>query len=136
MAKKTFNIKGTLAAPPRSFSVEDIEAATRQIHTRQQEPAEPKKPAAPAEKAAKIKSVKTAASPAPKPEPTKQAAAKKEAARPAAPARRDPDAPPVKKVRLSVDVFPETHKRLRIRAIENDSDIMRYVEMLIERDLF
>ena len=32
MAKKTFDIKSTLAVPTRSFSVEDIEAATRQIH--------------------------------------------------------------------------------------------------------
>ena len=54
---------------------------------------------------------------------------------PVFPRRRDPDAPVVRKVRLSVDVLPETHKRLKIRAIEQDSDIMRYVEMLIERDL-
>lgn len=116
MAKKTFDIKGTLASSPRSLSVDDIESATRQIHTRQPEP------------------------PAAKPAPEKAVARQKQAAPPppapvGRPSRRDPDAPPERKVRLSVDVRPDIHKRLRIRAIENDSDIKRYVEMLIERDL-
>ncbi len=119
MAKKTFNIKSTLAVPPKQFSVDDIEDAVKQIHDA---------------KAA-------AATPTPKPAKTPKnpsAAVKKPSQIPppfAAKRSKEVIEAPVKKVRLSVDIHPATHKRLKIKAIELDSDIMHYVEMLIERDL-
>ncbi len=146
MAKKTFDIKSTLAVPTRSFSVEDIEAATRQIH--QPEKRETAPVLAEVKKERTVKKVvsgeanngsakkekapkKVAGEVANNVQKTKQTAPPE----PYYQRRRDPNAPVTRKVRLSVDVLPETHKRLKIRAIEQDSDIMRYVEMLIERDL-
>ena len=115
MAKKTFNIKSTLALQPKQLSVDDVESAIKQIH-------EAKAPAAALSKAV----------PAP---PTRKAAEPKPAM-PATKRRREVvEEAPVRKVRLSVDIHPMTHKRLKIKAIEQDSDIMHYVEMLIERDL-
>jgi len=115
MAKKTFNIKSTLSVPPKQLSVDDIESAIKQIHDA--------KAPAPAN-----------AAPA---KPKQSDTVKKGEAKPDATAkiRREVEAPPVRKVRLSVDIHPATHKRLKIKAIEQDSDIMHYVEMLIERDL-
>ena len=104
MAKKTFNIKSTLALQPKQLSVDDVESAIKQIH-------------------------EAKAVPAPS---TRKAAESK----PATKRRREVvEEAPVRKVRLSVDIHPATHKRLKIKAIEQDSDIMHYVEMLIERDL-
>jgi organic radical activating enzyme len=40
-----------------------------------------------------------------------------------------------RKVRLSVDISPQLHKRLKIRAVENDTNVMHYVEKLIEQHL-
>jgi hypothetical protein len=40
-----------------------------------------------------------------------------------------------KKVRLSIDISPKLHKKLKIRAVENDTNVMHYVEKLIEKDL-
>jgi hypothetical protein len=40
-----------------------------------------------------------------------------------------------KKVRLSIDISPTLHKKLKIRAVENDTNVMHYVEKLIEQDL-
>ncbi len=124
MAKKTFNIKSTLAVPPKQFSVDDIESAVKQIHDaktmvvatpKQSEPLKaPKMPKAASEVMKKPSQIS-----------------------PPIAARRSKEVEeaPVKKVRLSVDIHPATHKRLKIKAIEQDSDIMHYVEMLIERDL-
>ncbi len=127
MAKKTFNIKSTLAVQPKQFSVDDIESAVKQIHDAKAKPVpsrEVTKPSAPkaAEPAVKAP-VKQVVKPSQIPPPT-----------PARRSREVEDAP-VKKVRLSVDIHPALHKRLKIKAIEQDSDIMHYVEMLIERDL-
>jgi hypothetical protein len=121
MAKKTFNIKSTLSVQPKQFSVDDVESAIKQIHeAKATTPIAPTKtePAKPKPPVAVNKTVK------PKPIP------------PIAKSRREVvvDAP-VRKVRLSVDIDPASHKRLKIKAIEHDSDIMHYVEMLIERDL-
>jgi hypothetical protein len=44
------------------------------------------------------------------------------------------EAPP-RKVRLSVDVTPEEHKKLKIKAVQNDSTIMEYVQRLIQADI-
>lgn len=127
MAKKTFNIKSTLAVPPKQFSVDDIESAVKQIHD------------------AKVAPARAQAEPTPKPAKTPEKAPKAVAAvakktsqisPPSAEIKaRGVDDVPVKKVRLSVDIHPATHKKLKIKAIEQDSDIMHYVEMLIERDL-
>jgi hypothetical protein len=43
--------------------------------------------------------------------------------------------PPPRKVRLSVDVTPEEHKKLKIKAVQNDSTIMEYVQRLIQADI-
>jgi hypothetical protein len=123
MAKKTFNIKSTLSVPPKQFSVDDIESAVKQIHdakatTATPKPAEPPKPA---------KTPKTAPAVVEKPSQISPPIAAKRS--------KLVEEAPVKKVRLSVDIHPATHKRLKIKAIEQDSDIMHYVEMLIERDL-
>lgn len=120
MAKKTFNIKSTLALQPKQLSVDDVESAIKQIHEAKkatpafEKPVEakPKAPAAP----------RKAAEPKPAPLPVKRR-------------REVVEEAPLRKVRLSVDIHPATHKRLKIKAIEQDSDIMHYVEMLIERDL-
>jgi hypothetical protein len=40
-----------------------------------------------------------------------------------------------KKIRLSIDIPPKLHKRLKIKAVENDTNVMHYVEKLIENDL-
>lgn len=40
-----------------------------------------------------------------------------------------------KKIRLSIDISPKLHKKLKIRAVENDTNVMHYVEKLIEKDL-
>ena len=115
MAKKTFNIKSTLALQPKQLSVDDVESAIKQIH-------EAKAPVATPAKAEAAK--------------PKTPAVKKAAAAPKPATRREVvEEAPVRKVRLSVDIHPMTHKRLKIKAIEQDSDIMHYVEMLIERDL-
>ncbi len=123
MAKKTFNIKSTLSVPPKQFSVDDIESAVKQIHnakatTATPKPAEPPKPA---------KTTKAAPAVVEKPSQISPPIAAKRS--------KVVEEVPVKKVRLSVDIHPATHKRLKIKAIEQDSDIMHYVEMLIERDL-
>ncbi len=127
MAKKTFNIKNTLAVQPKQFSVDDIETAVKQIHDAKANP--PSKQAAEKPKAIK------AAEKAPKPAPV--AVSKPSQISPPSPTKRSREVEdaPVKKVRLSVDIHPATHKRLKTKAIEQDSDIMHYVEMLIERDL-
>lgn len=120
MAKKTFNIKSTLSVQPKQLSVDDVESAIKQIHDAKSQTtapakAEPTKPKIPV-------AAKKAVEPNVAPSPAKS--------------RRDVTADaPVRKVRLSVDIHPALHKRLKIKAIEHDSDIMHYVEMLIERDL-
>lgn len=120
MAKKTFNIKSTLALQPKQLSVDDVESAIKQIH-------EAKTPTtAPAKKVpSKLK----------KPITTKKAVKSEPVPLPVKSRREVLEEAPVRKVRLSVDIHPATHKRLKIKAIEQDSDIMHYVEMLIERDL-
>lgn len=125
MAKKKFDIKSTIAVQPKTFSVDDVESAVKKIHEIEKKPAA--KPA-PSAKEAKPKTTKKASSPAPK-KSTLELAPRRRRGRP-----KSLEAP-IRKVRLSVDVTPETHKRLKIRAIEMDSDIMHYVEMLIEKDL-
>lgn len=125
MAKKTFNIKSTLAVPPKQFSVDDIESAVKQIHDAKTAQAEPVTAPAQVAEGASKQTTKTPAKAPQIPPPT--AAGK---------SREVTEAPaPVKKVRLSVDIHPATHKKLKIKAIEHDSDIMHYVETLIERDL-
>lgn len=120
MAKKTFNIKSTLAVPPKQFSVDDIESAVKQIHDSKAAAASPE-PSEPS------KAPKTANSAIKKPSQISPPITAKRG--------KNVEEAPVKKVRLSVDIHPATHKRLKIKAIELDSDIMHYVEMLIERDL-
>lgn len=114
MAKKTFNIKSTIAVQPKQLSVDEVESAIKHIHD--------------------------AKTPAPLPVTTEPKKTRKtKEAKPSPTLRRGRrevlDEAPVRKVRLSVDIHPATHKRLKIKAIEQDSDIMHYVEMLIERDL-
>ena len=41
----------------------------------------------------------------------------------------------LRKVRLSVDISPQLHKKLKIKAVENDTNVMHYVEKLIQNDL-
>ncbi|MBK9018329.1 MAG: hypothetical protein IPM82_32160 [Saprospiraceae bacterium] len=100
--------------------MDDVESAIKQIH-------EAKTPTtAPAKKEpTKLK----------KPVATKKAVESKPVALPAKSRREVVEEATIRKVRLSVDINPATHKRLKIKAIEQDSDIMHYVEMLIERDL-
>ncbi|MBK8566470.1 MAG: hypothetical protein IPN76_24845 [Saprospiraceae bacterium] len=126
MAKKTFNIKRTLDVQPKQFSVDDIESAVKQIH-------DAKTVAVVNPPVAKEDAPKKAEK-APK---TVEAPAKQSQISPPSPVKRNREAEeaPVRKVRLSVDIHPATHKKLKIKAIEQDSDIMHYVEMLIERDL-
>jgi hypothetical protein len=120
MAKKTFNIKSTLAVQPKQLSVDDVESAIKQIHEAKATSEPPLKSPPPASKPIAT---------SPKEAPPKPAAS------PAKTKREVTEDAPVRKVRLSVDIHPATHKRLKIKAIEQDSDIMHYVEMLIERDL-
>jgi len=115
MAKKTFNVKSTLAVQPKQFSVDDVETAIKQIHEAKAAPTVEK-------------TIKTAK------KPSVAKAAPLLATAPA-PKSKEVEAAPVRKVRLSVDINPATHKKLKIKAIEHDSDITHYVEMLIERDL-
>jgi hypothetical protein len=123
MAKKTFNIKSTLAVPPKQFSVDDIESAVKQIHDAKAMAAAPKQAKPP-------KAAITPKTTTPSKEKPSQISPPIAAKR-----SKEVEEAPVKKVRLSVDIHPATHKRLKIKAIEQDSDIMHYVEMLIERDL-
>ena len=123
MAKKTFNIKSTLAVPPKQFSVDDIESAVKQIHDAKAAAAKPK----PIEPPTAVKTPKTGPAVAKKPSQISPPIAARRS--------KEVEEAPVKKVRLSVDIHPAMHKRLKIKAIEQDSDIMHYVEMLIERDL-
>lgn len=132
MAKKKFDIKSTIAVQPKTFSVDDIESAVKKIHAAQAKVDAPKEKK-PAERPAKAET--TSAPSAPK----ERAKPKPRTSEAPAPARRrgrpkSPEAP-VRKVRLSVDVLPATHKALKIKAIQNDTDLMHYVEMLIEKDL-
>ena len=120
MAKKTFNIKSTLAVQPKQFSVDDVESAIKHIHEA---------------KAPTVTPVKLDPGKAKQPIATKKETAAKFDMPPTKSHREVGDEAPVRKVRLSVDIHPATHKRLKIKAIEQDSDIMHYVEMLIERDL-
>ncbi len=150
--KKKFDIKSTLALPSRQISPDQVEAAIRQIHAKPAAQPQASPPANP-EPAPAANELREAKMPKPKPTTTRPARAysvsKKEVntvaeqqakyAHPTFPARRrrDADLPgePERKVRLSVDVLPDIHKSLKIKAIQNDTDIMHYVEMLIERDL-
>ncbi len=120
MAKKTFNIKSTLSVQPKQLSVDDVESAIKQIHDAKSQTTAPAK-------AEPAKSEPPAA--------TKKAVESKTVSPPAKSRREVTVEAPVRKVRLSVDIHPALHKRLKIKAIEHDSDIMHYVEMLIERDL-
>lgn len=120
MAKKTFNIKSTLSVQPKQFSVDDVESAIKQIHEAK----------APTTTPAKTELIKLK-----RPVTTKKIVKSKPGPLPAKSRREVVEEAPVRKVRLSVDIHPATHKRLKIKAIEQDSDIMHYVEMLIERDL-
>ncbi len=126
MAKKTFNIKQTLDVQPKQFSVDDIESAVKQIHDAKtvapaKQPVAKEDAPKKAEIAPKAAALPKKTSQIPPPSPSKR--------------NREVEEGPVKKVRLSVDIHPATHKKLKIKAIEQDSDIMHYVEMLIERDL-
>ena len=124
MAKKKFDIKRTIAVQPKTFSVDDVESAVKQIHETKSPPPPEKEPLKDRPKNA--------------PSAEKSSAQAREEKKPQKLRRRGRPksiSAPVRKVRLSVDVTPETHKRLKIKAIEKDSDIMHYVEMLIEKDL-
>lgn len=154
--KKKFDIKSTLAVPTRQLTPEQVDLATRQIH-QNSEPAPPapevKPPAAaerkpkpqPAEKKPKLERVEKleiVAEPnaiyqksAPTKSPSAKNAAIKKAVPPAPPAKATRRETGEKKVRLSVDVLPHIHKQLKLRAVENDTDVMHYVEWLIEREL-
>lgn len=107
--KKSFGVSKSLSVQPKQISPDEVEKAIQKIHKVEEAPIPPKKETPKAKPAVK------------KPAAKRKATLKEE--------------PTKKKVRLSVDVSPAIHKRLKIRAIENDSDIMRYVAMLIERDL-
>ncbi|MCF8245024.1 MAG: hypothetical protein K9J37_11400 [Saprospiraceae bacterium] len=120
MAKKTFNIKSTLAVQPKQLSADDIETAIKQIHDGK-EVANPL--AAPKNKQVTSLTEKRAAELKPGKKSSRRGS------------REVVVEAPVRKVRLSVDIHPVLHKRLKIKAIEHDSDIMHYVEMLIARDL-
>jgi hypothetical protein len=126
MAKKTFNIKRTLDVQPKQFSVDDIESAVKQIHDAKvgapvKQPVAKEDVPIKAEIVPKAVALPKKTSQIPPPSPAKRS--------------REVEEGPIKKVRLSVDIHPATHKKLKIKAIEQDSDIMHYVEMLIERDL-
>lgn len=124
MAKKTFNIKSTLAVQPKQLSADDIETAIKQIHDGK----EAVKPVASPQEAKPTKQVV--------PAPVKKRTAPKSSITTSKHSSKEAiEEAPVRKVRLSVDIHPALHKRLKIKAIEHDSDIMHYVEMLILRDL-
>ena len=110
--KKSFGVSKSLSVQPKQISPDEVEKAIQRIHKAEEVPAPPKKES-------------------PKPKPKANPVVKEPVAKKKAIVKEEPK----KKVRLSVDVSPAIHKRLKIRAIENDSDIMRYVAMLIERDL-
>lgn len=114
MAKKSFGVRSSMSVQPKQISPDEVEKAIQKIHQTEEKPDPPK---------TKTPAAKT------KPKPT----AKKSTPRKKKATKNEEE--PKRKVRLSVDVSPAIHKRLKIRAIENDSDIMRYVAMLIERDL-
>lgn len=114
MAKKSFGVRSSMSVQPKQISPDEVEKAIQKIHQTEEKPKSPE----PQKPAAKVKS---------KPATKKSTLRKKKAA--------PKEEAPKRKVRLSVDVSPEIHKRLKIKAIQNDSDIMRYVAMLIERDL-
>jgi len=118
MAKKSFGVRNSLSVQPKPISPDEVEKAIKRIH---QEPEPPEEVEAPEPKPSKAKTK------------SKPASRKKAAAKQAKVVQKKEKEQ--RKVRLSVDVTPQIHKRLKIRAIERDSDIMRYVAMLIEKDL-
>lgn len=113
--KKSFGVRSSLSVQPKQISPDEVEKAIQKIH-QPEETIEITEPAKPVKKVVRKAAVK------------KTSATKKKSTAPKKTAEK-------RKVRLSVDVTPEIHKRLKIRAIERDSDIMRYVAMLIEQDL-
>ena len=132
MAKKKFGVSETLSVQPKQLSPDEVEKAIQQIHqpptekqpikVKQDKPIPPSRQTkAKVQQAADVSGESTA---------SEEVVAKSPKA-PKPKKAKDPN----RRVRLSVDVSKETHKRLKIRAIERDSDIMHYVEMLIEKDL-
>lgn len=120
MAKKSFGVRKSLSVQAKPISPDEVEKAIQKIH-------QPEKPIVKAPTPKPRKEPIQKAVPAPEIEEAKPKAKKTKAA----PKKEKQQ----RKVRLSVDVTPQIHKRLKIRAIEKDSDIMRYVAMLIEKDL-
>jgi organic radical activating enzyme len=106
MSKKKLDIAGKINTVPKQLTVEEIESAIKQVH-KKEVVKEPKK---------EIK------------KPVKAAIVVEEKPIIAAKVKE-------RKVRLSIDISPQLHKRLKIRAVENDTNVMYYVEKLIEKDL-
>lgn len=123
MAKKSFGVRSSLSVQPKQISPDEVEKAIQKIHQAEAEVEQPKVSET-IEQPVSVQKKKS------KPAAKKPTASKKKSK--PVPSKKEPVK---RKVRLSVDVTPEIHKRLKIRAIEKDSDIMRYVAMLIERDL-
>ena len=101
MSKVKLNIAGKINTVPKQLSVNEIEDATKLVHSNTKKTESKIVSEAP--------SVKT---------PVEKVMEVK-----------------LRKVRLSVDISPQLHKKLKIKAVENDTNVMHYVEKLIQNDL-
>lgn len=133
MAKK-IDIKRTLGSPNPSFSVDTIEEMTRMIHAKKEESV----PAATIAKTAES----TTATPAPKKEkvaktPTSKAQkVVEEAVMPSKRGRKpNPPATDERMIRVSVDLPESIFIQLKIKVIQEKTDMKSWVWRLVEKEL-
>lgn len=141
MAKK-IDIKRTLGSPTPSFNVDAIEEMTRMIHTKKVEDAAVLENTSTAQKKASTTMIKKETNIAAK---TKQSVAKKAvpeaiviAETPLATKRgRKPNPPATdeRMVRVSVDLPESVFIKLKIKVIQEKTDMKRWAWRLIEKEL-
>lgn len=137
MAKKNFDDFVNAAGKRKKPSPEEVDELSKIIHPAataagSEQPslpaAPPKiKPTAPKTEAKSAETKTAAAAP---PQPRRQKTPRGRAA-----AKRNLDAPPTEKVRITVDLAKDLYKRMKMQLVHEEIDISTYVRDLIERDL-
>ena len=129
MAKK-IDIKRTLGSPTPSFSVDAIEEMTRMVHAKKEEPA----PAAPAPIVeevvpAPVKKEKVEKTPVPKVEKVVEPEPSKRGRKPSPPASDE------RMIRVSVDLPESVFIKLKVKVIQEKTDMKTWAWRLIEKEL-
>lgn len=130
MAKKNFDNFVNAAGKRKKPSPEEVDELSKIIHPAEAAAVQPTPAAVQAPAKLEVEKLEKAEPLQPKtPTPRRKKTPRGKVG------KRNLDAPPSEKVRITVDLAKDLYKRMKIQLVEEEIDISSYVRDLIERDL-